>query len=254
VPALWPLFGLRLTTPRIELAPVCDDDLDELASLARRGIHSPDTAPFSNTWTDLVGTEFERGFAKYFWRQRAHWSPDAWRLPFAVRRKRRLLGIQQIEAKEFPVLRTVGTGSWLGGAFQGRGFGTEMRAAVLAFAFEGLGAAEAISAAYDYNAASISVSQKLGYEPNGVRTDNVRGEPATALLFRLTREQWHRTPRVLVAIDGLQPCADLFGAVEREPARQFKWTTVRPPASGNGKDSASARTASRAARESRRQV
>ena len=37
-------------------------------------------------------------------------------------------------------MRTVGTGSWLGRPYQGRGIGKEMRGAVLALAFDGLGA------------------------------------------------------------------------------------------------------------------
>ena len=47
------------------------------------------------------------------------------------------------------MLRAIGTGSWLSSALHGRGIGTEMRAAVLEFAFEGLGSHEAVSGAYD---------------------------------------------------------------------------------------------------------
>jgi RimJ/RimL family protein N-acetyltransferase len=217
MPGLWPLFGLRVTTAQLTLAPVRDDDLDELAALARKGIHAPDAMPFSNLWTERRGVAFDRGFAQYFWRQRARWSPEAWALPFAVRLNGRAIGIQQIEAQEFAVLRTVGTGSWIGRRFQGRGFGTEMRAAVLAFAFAGLCADAAVSGAYAYNAASIRVSEKLGYEPNGVRTDNVCGKAAEAILFRLTRERWFGASRPAVDIDGLADCAGLFGAGGREP-------------------------------------
>ena len=79
----------------------------------------------------------------------------------------RPIGIQELRATGFPTLRTVETGSWLGRAFQGQGIGTEMRAAVLALAFDGLGAEVASSGAMDGNAASRRVSEKLGYEPNG---------------------------------------------------------------------------------------
>jgi RimJ/RimL family protein N-acetyltransferase len=214
---LWPLFGLRLTSPRLTLTPVRDDDLDELAVLARRGVHAPDAMPFSNLWTDRRGAAFDRGFAQYFWQQRGRWSPDSWTLPFTVRWEGRPIGIQQIEGQDFPTLRTVGTGSWLGRRYQGHGFGTEMRAAVLSFAFAGLLADYAVSGAYEYNAASIRVSEKLGYERNGVRTDNVRGKPAEAILFRLTRERWFGAARPAVDIDGLAGCAALFGAGGREP-------------------------------------
>ena len=79
----------------------------------------------------------------------------------------RPIGIQELRATGFATLRTVETGSWLGRAFQGKGIGTEMRAAVLALAFDGLGAEVATSGAIDGNAASRRVSEKLGYEPNG---------------------------------------------------------------------------------------
>ncbi|MBY8854139.1 GNAT family N-acetyltransferase, partial [Saccharothrix sp. MB29] len=63
----------------------------------------------------------------------------------------------------FPVLREVDTGSWLGLEHQGKGCGTEMRAAVLLFAFDHLGALAARSSAFDDNLPSHGVSRKLGY-------------------------------------------------------------------------------------------
>jgi RimJ/RimL family protein N-acetyltransferase len=84
-----------------------------------------------------------------------------WALPFSVRFRSQLIGVQQILAEEFPVLRTVSTSSWLGSAFQGIGLGTEMRAAVLSFGFDALGAEAAISGAYTYSLGSIRVSEKL---------------------------------------------------------------------------------------------
>jgi RimJ/RimL family protein N-acetyltransferase len=110
------------------------------------------------------------------------------------------------------VLHTVSTASWLGTAFQGVGLGTEMRAAVLSFGFDALGAEAAISGAYDYNLGSIRVSEKLGYARNGVRLDDVRGKPAEALLFRLTRKTWLDDPPLIAEVRGLEPCLDMFGA------------------------------------------
>jgi hypothetical protein len=49
---------VRLTAPRLALAPARDDDLEELAWLARFGIHSPDLSPFSNLWTDRADEAF----------------------------------------------------------------------------------------------------------------------------------------------------------------------------------------------------
>ena len=50
------------------------------------------------------------------------------------------VGIQHMAAKDFPVMRTVDTGSWLTLAEQRKGYGKEMRTAVLHLAFEELGA------------------------------------------------------------------------------------------------------------------
>lgn len=206
--AVWPLFGLRLTSGCLELRPVGDDDLDSLAELARKGIHDPAWSPFSNPWADRTGLEFERGFAQYFWSQRARWTVDAWTLPFAVRVDGELAGVQQLDGRDFPLLRTVGSSSWLGRGYQGRGIGTEMRAAVLAFAFGCLAAEVAATGAYDYNVPSIRVSEKLGYARNGVRRDIVRGRPVTEILFRLERDAWRGSG---VEVEGLDACAHLFG-------------------------------------------
>ena len=45
----WPLFGLRLRTPRLTLRLPTDDDLARLAQFVERGIHDPATMPFYET-------------------------------------------------------------------------------------------------------------------------------------------------------------------------------------------------------------
>ena len=50
----WPTFGLRLTTPRLELRPVTDDDLADLITLAQDGVHDPSFMPFVQPWTDAA--------------------------------------------------------------------------------------------------------------------------------------------------------------------------------------------------------
>ena len=114
----------------------------------------------------------------------------------------------------FPQLRTIGTGSWLARAHQRRGIGSEMRAAVLDFAFAALDADVAVTGAYSYNQGSIGISRRLGYEPNGTRRDVVRGAPADALLFRLSRERWLATEHLDVAIEGFELCAGFFALDE----------------------------------------
>ena len=208
----WPLSAVRLRTDRLVLAPVADDQIDELVELAGAGVHPSALQPFGNGWTDREGSDFEQQFAQYFWRQRASWSPNDWALPFAVSYGDELIGVQQIQARAFSVLRTVSTGSWIGRRYQGRGFGTEMRAAVLALAFEHLQAEEAVSGAYHYNSASRRVSEKLGYRRNGTRRDVVRGANVEAILYRLTRDEWFDQPRSRVTVHGLVECMTFFVA------------------------------------------
>ena len=135
---VWPLFRLSITTERLELRVPCDDDIKALVSVARAGIHDPDQMPFENAWTDRPDDEFDLGFAQYFWAQRARWSADSWELPFAVFLDGEPIGVQQLTAEAFPIARTIGTGSWLAREVQGRGFGAEMRSAVLDLGFFGL--------------------------------------------------------------------------------------------------------------------
>jgi RimJ/RimL family protein N-acetyltransferase len=61
-------------------------------------------------------------------------TPARWNVHFLVRFDGRVVGTQELAATDFAVTREVSTGSWLGLRHQGRGIGTEMRAAVLMFA------------------------------------------------------------------------------------------------------------------------
>ena len=121
------------------------------------------------------------------------------------------IGSQSLMGHEFAVHRTVDTGSWLGREFQGRGLGKEMRAAGLAFAFDGLGARFACSSAFLDNGPSNAVSRSLGYEENGMGTLAPFGVARETQLFRMTVEGWRSRPRPTVSIEGLDACRDMFG-------------------------------------------
>jgi len=119
--------------------------------------------------------------------------------------------MQGMSARRFSATRTVHTGSWLGRSFQGAGLGKEMRAAVLALAFDGLGAQFAETEAFLDNAASNAVSRALGTRTTGsVRAPE--GVPRETRRFRLTHEGWRSRPRSPVEIEGLTGCQELFGA------------------------------------------
>lgn len=207
----WPLTGLRLRTPRLELRLPSPDDLEALAELAAAGVHDPDVMPFNVPWTDAPPGERALSTMQYHWSRWAAWKPSEWNLELVVVRDGTVAGTQGIGAREFAVLREVHTGSWLGRAYQGQGTGTQMRAAVLHLAFEGLGAQQAVSGAFTDNAASLGVSGKLGYRDDGIQLHAVRGRPAVQQRLRLTRDDWLANRSVPVEIEGLAPCLPLFG-------------------------------------------
>jgi RimJ/RimL family protein N-acetyltransferase len=106
--------------------------------------------------------------------------------------------------------REISTGSWLGTAQQGRGIGTEQRAAALELSFRELGAQAAISGALVHNISSQRVSEKLGYRVTGMSSLSPRGEAIDQYDYRLERSEW-RCP-IQVEIEGLEPSLPLFGA------------------------------------------
>jgi predicted RNase H-like nuclease/RimJ/RimL family protein N-acetyltransferase len=208
----WPFFQLRVRTPRVELRPPTDDDLFALVELADRGVHDPATMPFTIPWTDLPPPHRQRGALQFVWRSRAEWTPDHWRCIFIVETAGEIVGVQDVEAADFASMREVLTGSWLGMAYQGRGIGKEMRAAVLHFAFAGLGAEFALSGAFHDNVASRRVSESLGYEVVGQQRKLRRGRADWAIEYRMSRATWQANRRDDITIEGLDPCLELFGA------------------------------------------
>lgn len=209
----WPLFDLEVRTDRLLLRPPRDDDLPGLLDAIDEGIHEPEVMPFSQPWTDAEPTSRRRGTAQYFWTSRATWRTDKWDLPFAVFHEGRAIGVQSIFARQFPVFREVASGSWLCQSAQGRGYGKEMRSAVLQLAFEGLNAVIARSGAFAHNQSSAGVSKALGYRENGTGREAPRGEPQVMVHYELTREQWlsQRDALPRAEVVGLDQALPMFG-------------------------------------------
>jgi RimJ/RimL family protein N-acetyltransferase len=201
-----PLFDLRLRTPRLELRLPTTRELYELRELALGGVHPPEFMPFSIAWTD--DPELST-FLDYHEMRRQDWSPEEWHLELAVWLGPELVGVQAVRGESFAETRRVETGSWLGQRFQRRGVGTEMRTAVLELAFRGLGAACARSGAIDGNAASLRVSEKLGYRQVGRSEVAPRGQAVGHADLELRRSDWQ--PPFTVEIENLEPCLPLFG-------------------------------------------
>jgi RimJ/RimL family protein N-acetyltransferase len=215
---LWPLFDLTIRSARLELRLPTDDELAELAAVARAGIHPPDEMPFAVAWSTMPSPQFERNFATHHWAMRGGWSPDDWTLNLGTFLDGRPIGSQGISGRRFATFRTVATGSWLGQAYQGLGYGKEMRAAVLGFAFDHLGAVLAKSDAFLTNPTSAGVSRSLGYVEDGLDQCAPEGTPVVTQRFRMTAELWRSRPRDPIEVTGLDACRDLFGLPDGEPA------------------------------------
>jgi RimJ/RimL family protein N-acetyltransferase len=208
--SIWPFAALRITTPTVELRFPDDDDLVALARAAADGIHDAERMPFNVPWTRAQSPELERNVLQHAWGRRSSLTRVDWSLPFAVCVDGDVVGVQDLFAKQFPVRRTVETGSWLTRRAQGRGIGTEMRAAVLHLAFAGLGAEEAFSGSFVDNPASAAVSRHHGYEPNGEEICAREDEAARLQRWVLTRATWTPQRRDDITITGLAGCLPLL--------------------------------------------
>jgi RimJ/RimL family protein N-acetyltransferase len=206
----WPLFDLRLASPDLTLRAMTEADLAPIADLLPDDVEQD---PAAETY-DVGDARVGRGIVSHqsYWRAYGTWRPNAWRLNFVVCAAGEIIGVQELEGNDFPVLRTVDTSSFLVTAARGRGYGQQMRAAVLALAFGPLQAEAAITSAWHDNHASLGVSRSLGYRPNG-ESLQARGDGADVMQhMRLVRADWLASGLGdEVLISGFEGCWPLFG-------------------------------------------
>ncbi|MGH3155035.1 MAG: GNAT family N-acetyltransferase [Streptosporangiaceae bacterium] len=206
----WPLFELRIRCRSVWLRPVQEEDLAVLAAI------QPDDYELDPKAEMFAGLDprqnRERLCYQGYWRSLGMWSPSSWCLDLAVEVDGALVGVQSLEAERFPVLRTVDSGSWLIPDVRGRGHGVAMRTAALGLAFDHLGALAAVTSAYGDNAASLGVSRRIGYQPNGVSLNDSPRGLAQLTHLRLTAADWHRSGQGReVTVTGFDPCRPWFG-------------------------------------------
>lgn len=210
---LFPPAGVVIRTPRLELRWPSMDDLCALANVAAEGVHDDDAMPFLTPWTRGTPEERARRVLQWNWGSWGSWDPKKWSWSSVTVVDGRVVGTQGIQATEFGVCRTVETGSWVGRAHQGQGIGKEMRAAMLHFAFAGLGAELAITGAFEDNAPSLRVTRSLGYRENGFVVMAVEDRRRRELRFTMTREEWEAGRRDDIEMSGVEAALPLFGAV-----------------------------------------
>ena len=206
----WPMFGLRLRSPDLELRHLTEADLGALADVL------PDDAEQEPAATTYVGLDHARNrrvvVHQDYWRARGGWRPESWALGFGVYHGGALVGYQGLEGDDFPTLRTVDSSSFLAAPARGRGLGKQMRAAVLTLAFGPLGAEYAITSAWSDNHASLGVSRALGYVDNGVTVHRRGNGVGDMVHLRLDREQWKASGWAeQMTVTGAADCLAFFG-------------------------------------------
>ncbi|HET8987947.1 MAG TPA: GNAT family N-acetyltransferase [Humibacillus sp.] len=206
---VWPLHGLRLRTADLDLRPTTEADLPALCSILPPDLEAD---PSSTRYAGLDDRANHRAIlAQGYWRAMGTWSPHDWVLPFAVRHHGELVGMQALEGPDWTAERTVDSWSWLASDARGRGWGKQMRAAVLALAFGPLGARAAISSAVVDNASSLGVSRALGYRETHVSVLEHSGQALRHV--RLERADWQAsTIADGIVVEGVdRPTRALFG-------------------------------------------
>lgn len=177
---VWPLFDLRVRTPRLTLRVPADGDLAGLVSLAGR-----------SGWS-ASGPEAALDVPRYVWRLRADWSPRSWRLPLvAYDDQLRPRGLRLLEADEFATAHAVRTHAPLPAGVDDE-LDAELLRGALALAFEHLGALTARAGADE----PPPLLERHGFAADGVQR-------------RLELDGWLRLGDAGVEVDRLD--RTLFG-------------------------------------------
>lgn len=209
----YPPLDVRIVTPRLELRGATDDLLEQLAPIVRSGKATADPPPWDDP-SPFYEQDHDRRVEKWLqgiWRGRGTVRPEAWRLYFAVIVDGAPVGMQDLTGDEFDSFGTVETTSWVSSDARKRGIGREMRSAILHLAFQGLGAEEAHSEAGVANAGSNTISERLGYKPNGMAWATHDGEPVLGQRWRLLRETWAAQRRHDITMSGVEECRKTLG-------------------------------------------
>lgn len=205
---VWPLRGLRLQVADLDLRPATEADLPDLCAILPADL---DMDPSATRYADLDDRTNRRVIlVQSYWRALGMWSPDDWALPFAVRLAGDLIGMQTLEGPDYRAERTVDSSSWLVPEARGKGFGKDMRRAILELAFRHLEAEAAVSSAVVDNASSLGVSRALGYRDTHTSTLQHSGE--TLQHVRVDRADWISSGRGAdVEITGVSGALPFFG-------------------------------------------
>ena len=208
----YPPLNVTVRTPRLELRGASDDLLERLVPAVRDGIVSDGDSPFDDPMSLYdESPDREWKWLRAIWAGRGRVTPAFWRLYLVVMVDDEPVGMQDLIGDDFAQFGIVTTFSWLRPDRRAHGVGTEMRAAALHLAFDGLAAREAMSEAFTDNEASNRVSQRLRYEPNGTGWAMRRGQAALLRRWRLTYDMWNGDRRSDIQTSGVPECRAALG-------------------------------------------
>jgi RimJ/RimL family protein N-acetyltransferase len=209
--SIWPIFGLRVRARHLLLKLPTDSELAALAELAADGVHDPDYAPFSYMWTDRPPGDLQTDFLKFHWNARAQFHPSKWSLQLGVFVDGDPIGVQQINAERFDVLRAATLGNWVGLRYQNQGYTLEMASAAVDLCFHGLQAEVIYASTLLDNSRMLAIAHRLGFEKDGLLRVAPRREALWMQGFRLHRKSWESLDRPRAEVDGLEASLPLFG-------------------------------------------
>lgn len=199
---LYAPFGLRVTAQDITLRLFRDSDLPAYAELISSRLFADETAPHVFDWWARDPVVRLREGIQWLWRARSGITPKEWTLTLGVFDGDRLIGSQDVSAREFAKLRVVESGSYLRLDAQGRGIGTLMRQMMLVLAFDHLGAVRAESGAILGNDMSLAVSRHCGYQLDGTAI-TTNGETRVVLQRAVVTPETFIRPDIGVQVSGL---------------------------------------------------
>ena len=211
--SLYAPLNVRVATPRLELRGATDELLEALAPLVAAGKATADPPPWDDpsAFYEPDPDVRVRRWMQSVWRGRGTVRPDAWRLYFVVVVDGEPIGQQDLIGNEFDSFGTVESTSWVSSDVRRRGIGSEMRSAILHLAFDGLGAVEAHSEGAVDNAGSNTVSERLGYERNGMAWATHQDKPVLGQRWRLDRAGWQERRRDDITMSGVAECRQALG-------------------------------------------
>lgn len=229
---VWPPFGLRIESQRLVLRQVRETDFPAYIAAASSGIMTTGRNSFASPWDENSPEDIAKNSLTWLWSKRPAIGPNSWYLMLAVFVRNedgsegQLIGMQDVWAEKYQVLRTVNSGSWLRADAQGKGYGKEQRAAMLMWAFDHFGAEFAESGAFDWNEPSKRVSETLGYFQCGThRVTDAHGKQAEwEIQYRMSKNDFLR-PTWTVTVEGNELLRDFMLLSDKHSSEHDAATT-----------------------------